>query len=187
MYRESDPSLPALSRDELQRVQELAQERAESSVSISPVKSVHSPVISPISSLGKSVSSTLSVSTISSSESVVLATILANHQHLFGGADTGGLSPFMTKIPNPRGELVSAMIIPFPECEKGHSETNQIHAYARTLGMMANAMATVGMLVTEQKKNGCYDSMFNTPIRNKREYSGDYSTPSPIIVRNMFT
>lgn len=147
--------------------------------------------ISPFSTPNTS----LNVSTASSSrESVVLSTILANHQHLFGGVDAGGVSPFMTKIPNLEGNFISAMVIPFPRVHD-HSEVSQILSYSKTLSIMANAMLTMGSLFENQQRSlharpppPPPPAVYVTPTRIRTAVPGmPYITPSPIIKHCMFT
>ena len=92
IYRETDNSLPQLPRDELERVYFLTKLRQEESSELSvvahPTLSSHStsPIrdVSPFNTPSSNASS-------DERESLVLSTILANHQHLFGGADSAGI------------------------------------------------------------------------------------------------
>lgn len=181
IYRESDPSLPVLSREEIEKLQNQSLERVESSVVSSPISSVGTP--------------TGTSNSVTSTESVVMATVLANHQHMFGAIDVGGVSPFLTKIPSTHsGDLTSALVIPFPDTpECLNEQPNQVRSYAHTLSLMSSAMFTVAA-VMESGNHGDPNTVFSTPIKPQRpppvaptDTTNIFNTPSPVIQRNIFT
>lgn len=172
IYRDSDPSLPVLPIEEIKRIQAHSLERVEGATT--------------------AVSDTSEVPTINSSitsiESVVMATVLANHQHVFGAIDVGGVSPFMTKIPSAcGGTLASALVIPLPSPANASDpdEAQQVRSYAHTLSLMSSAMFTVASVMESPSENV---SPFLTPVKQPRRIQvASLSTPSPVIQRNMFT
>ena len=118
----------------------------------------------------------------------VLQDIISNHHELF--VQSQSYPPFITSLESEDGRSVSAMVIPF-EDEVDQSSVTKIYNYARALGVVASAMTTVAsVLETRRRQNGCLDQtntqLFQTPVRG-RLHAGSTSTPSPIIMRNMFT
>ncbi len=175
IYRDSDPTLPVLSLEEIKRIQAHSLERVEGAMTAATSEAGSSDVPTVFSP-------------ITSAESVVMATVLANHQHLFGAIDVGGLSPFMTKIPTPsNGRFASALVIPLPapvNCSDP-DETEQVRSYAHTLSLMSSAMFTVASVMDSPSESV---SPFLTPVKQPRRIEvSSFSTPSPVIQRNMFT
>ena len=118
----------------------------------------------------------------------VLQDIISNHHELF--VQSQSYPPFITDLDCEDGRSVSAMVIPF-EDEVDQSRVTKIFNYARALGVVASAMTTVAsVLETRRRQNGCMDQtqthVFQTPVRG-RVHTQSTSTPSPVIMRNMFT
>lgn len=137
--------------------------------------------VSPISTLSAPLTET------PGSPPSVLKNILTNHQGLFSQSDT--LPPYITKIEGEGGRMISAMVIPFDD-ELGQRGVSQIFNYARALNTVACAMTTVASILESKRRQIAASDhvnppIFETPVRNR--HAGFATTPSPIIMRNMFT
>jgi hypothetical protein len=85
--------------------------------------------------------------------------------------------------------MISAMVIPFDD-ELGQRGVSQIFNYARALNTVACAMTTVASILESKRRQIAASDhvnppIFETPVRNR--HAGFATTPSPIIMRNMFT
>jgi len=189
IYKESDASVPRLTEAELEVIKQQTMEPAVPSpiapvVVTSPVKSQS---VSPISTVStpRTRLTTTSEGQLSSPRSVmVLHEVLANHRELFSYSGISVDIPYVTTV----GDGVSAMVIPFPTSEMGESEISKISVYAKALSSVASAMTTVATLLETQRRHGTTE--MQTPVKSGggRECRENmYCTPSPIILRNMFT
>ena len=116
----------------------------------------------------------------------VLRDIISNHHEMF--VQSQNHPPYITNLVCEDGRSISAMVIPFDD-GIDQSNVTKIFNYARALGIVASAMTTVAsILETRRRQNGTVDQthVFQTPLRGRLSANAT-STPSPIIMRNMFT
>jgi hypothetical protein len=193
IYRESDPSVPRLTEEEIFEIKR-SEEQDDfgdnttclipkgpddfKSIAVSPISTVSTPRTTPSTPMSLSPGST------------VLHEVLSNHRELFVSAGISVHPPYVTSIACGEGETkrMSAMVIPFPTDQVCESEISRISAYATALQSVASAMATVATLLETQRRSGLSPGLMHTPMKPTRgETDKAYNTPSPIIMRNMFT
>ena len=201
IYQEGDSSLPPLPREELERIQLLARARAEAAASSSRGTEVCSTAdrleasllseISPVSPEAASspaasfIDSLSTTSPHSGCESIILSAIQAGHHQITKGAHVHGPVPFITRIPNLRGDMVSAVVIPFPSTDI--REGDQVAIYTEMLTRIASVMAGVGTLIESGTTLNPL-AAYTTPVKPKRGPAGNsFTTPSPVIERYLFT
>jgi hypothetical protein len=193
IYRESDHTVPRLTEEEMDEIRRSSEQNevgsmtavASEKVKTDEIKSI---AVSPISTLSTPRTSPSTPRNFSAG-SMVLHEVLSNHRELFACAGIPSEPPFVTtlRLGDETSKLMSAMVIPFPTDEVGESGISRITAYARALQSVASAMGTVATLLQTQRRY-CISphGLVHTPVKPNR---GDkpYYTPSPIIMRNMFT
>ena len=95
----------------------------------------------------------------------------------------------MTKVQGEDGRTVSAMVIPFDD-EMAPTGVSKMFNYARALNTVSCAMTTVASILETQRRNSAscergHPQVFKTPVRDRPPSA--FATPSPIIMRNIFT
>ena len=138
--------------------------------------------ISPISTM------TTPVSEHNKSPPSVLQDILNSHQGLFTVSD--GVPPYLSSVQSDEGHMIPALVIPFRD-DPANTNVSKIFNYARALNTVASALLTVASILETRRRHnlspcGSIHEVFETPVR-KRNQTEPALTPSPIIMRNMFT
>jgi hypothetical protein len=204
VYKESDPSLPPVPEEELERIALLALTRSEATLdSPRKVRSTHNAMLgrsidSPISNVDvrspgglSSPSSILdSIATVTAAsccESMMISALLAANDQIIQDGKGMGMSPFVTQVPDSAGETQPAIVIPLPR--NGTNRADQLRIYAESLSALAVALSDVDQLVQTalaQRQSQKIHS-FTTPLKEKNPNPTLFRTPSPIIERYLFT